>query len=156
MKKIFLALLVVFSVFSCNRGRIYGEREELPNMVWDMNNILKFEVPVLTDTVAYDIKIDLRTVDFYTSANLWLFLKIETPSGKVMADTLECMLYDDKGNPQTQKMSFGELEDYEFMFKENVKFSETGVYKFNIQHGMRTEQLPYIKEVGLIVEKHEK
>ncbi len=141
-------------LFSCNQGRIYSDRIELPDMVWDMNKIVKFEVPVENASLDYNLKVELRTVDFYQFKNLYLFIRTVSPSGVEAADTLECILYDDKGNPLSDnKMRFGELEDYEFMFKEKVKFAESGVYTFYLQHGMRQEQLPYVKEVGLIVEK---
>lgn len=154
MKNFFLFLTAAFFAVSCNRGRIYSERIDIPDMTWDMNNIAKFEVPVEDIDSPYDIKVELRTVDFYQFSNLYLFFRTETPSKKAAADTLECMLYDDKGNSLSNaKMRFGELEDYEFPFKESIKFPEKGVYTFYIQHGMRLEQLPFVKEIGLTVEK---
>jgi gliding motility-associated lipoprotein GldH len=142
---------------SCNRGKIYGEMTEIPDMTWDMNKIAKFEVCVEDTAAVYDVTVELRTVDFYQFSNLYLFVRTQSPSSKTVADTLECILYDDKGNSLSDsKMRFGELEDYEFKFKENVKFPEKGVYTFYIQHGMRVEQLPFVKEIGLTVEKIEK
>ncbi|MBQ5404596.1 MAG: gliding motility lipoprotein GldH [Bacteroidales bacterium] len=154
MKKFFPIFAAALLALSCNSGRIYSEMVDIPDMTWDMNNIAKFEVSVEDINPFYDIKVELRTVDFYQFSNLYLFLRTETPSKKAAADTLECMLYDDKGNSLSNaKMRFGELEDYEFTFKENIKFPEKGVYTFYIQHGMRLEQLPFVKEIGLTVEK---
>ncbi|MBQ3655335.1 MAG: gliding motility lipoprotein GldH [Bacteroidales bacterium] len=154
MRKFLLILTAAFLTVSCNRDRIYGEMTDIPDMVWDMNKIAKFEVPVEDINTPYNIKVELRVVDFYQFSNLYLFLRTESPSKKTLADTLECILYDDKGNSLTNsKMRFGELEDYEFTFKESVKFAEKGVYTFYIQHGMRLEQLPFVKEIGLTVEK---
>lgn len=155
MKKIIAILVSALILASCNPNRIYSEYKELPEMTWEMNNVVNFDVAIEDANVAYDIKIDLRTVDFYQFSNLWLYINTESPSNKVLADTMECRLYDDKGFSMSDKMKFGEVEDYEFKFKENVKFAEKGTYKFNIQHGMRMESLPFVREIGLIIEKHQ-
>ena len=155
MRKILPFLLTLFSAISCTPGRVYNERLELPDMIWDENKAVKFEVPVEDTSAVYDVKIELRTVDFYQFSNLWLYFKTIAPSKKTSADTLECILYDEKGMPlSTNKMRFGEIEDYEFTFKKNVGFPEKGTYTFYIQHGMRAEKLPYVKEIGLILDKH--
>lgn len=145
------------SVCACNPGRVFQERVSLaPDMVWDMDNVLQFE-PVVSDPDSFfDVNIDLRTVDFYPNSNMWLYIRTESPSGNVRVDTLECILRDEKGfSNSTSRMAFGEVEDYEIPFQQNVKFPEPGKYKFSIQHGMRMEKLPFVNEVGLIIQKHD-
>ncbi|MBR4266204.1 MAG: gliding motility lipoprotein GldH [Bacteroidales bacterium] len=156
MKRIllFLSLICLVSI-SCNPNRIYSKQVEIPQMTWDMNEPASFEVNIDDENVNYDITIDLRAVDFYQFSNLWLYIVTEAPNNAVKADTMECILYDEKGfSESTNKLRFGELEDYEFKFKENIKFATKGVYKFTIQHGMRIEKLPYINEIGLTIEKN--
>ncbi len=155
-KKLYIALASAAMLSSCHPGRVYNEVYSLsPDMVWDMNNILDFDVEVADSSQLYDIKVDLRTVDYYPTNNMWLFVKTMSPSGSQRIDTMECILRDDKGFSTSGNMSFGELEDYEFTFAEAVKFHEQGVFKIQLQHGMRIEQLPFVNEVGLSVYKHE-
>jgi gliding motility-associated lipoprotein GldH len=36
----------------------------------------------------------------------------------------------------------------------NVRFPYKGIYQVKIQHGMRTEQLPGILDVGILIRRH--
>jgi gliding motility-associated lipoprotein GldH len=151
-----LILLALASlVISCDSGRIYQERKTLsPDMTWDKDSLLTYKVDVQDASQSYDIEIDIRTVDFYQFANLWLFVNTIAPNGAMQRDTVEYKLRDEKGFSNGNRMAFGEVEDYDFSFKENVKFPAPGKYTFQIQHGMRMKILPFVDEIGLIVRKH--
>ncbi|MCQ2253088.1 MAG: gliding motility lipoprotein GldH [Bacteroidales bacterium] len=143
---------------ACNFGSVFSDRKSLgADMVWNMDNVLVFE-PSISDTIsAYDLVVDLRTVDFYPYSNMWLYITTISPSGRQCKDTMECILRDSKGfSNATGRMNFGELEDYEFPFKQNVRFQEPGQYKFMVQHGMRDSLLPFVNEVGLSILKRDK
>ena len=151
-----LILLAIASlVISCDPGRIYQERKTLsPDMTWDKDSLLTYKVDVQDVQTAYDIEIDIRTVDFYQFANLWLFVNTIAPNGAMQRDTVEYKLRDEKGFSNGNRMAFGEVEDYDFPFKQNVKFPAPGTYTIQIQHGMRMEILPFVDEIGLTVRKH--
>ena len=149
-----LAGIVATIISSCYSGRVYNEWVSLGSqMVWDADNIIEFDPQIADTTERYNINVGLRTVDFYPNSNMWLYIKTIAPSGAVRVDTMECILRDEKGFSNSTSSKFGELEDYDFVFKNNVKFAESGQYKFLLQHGMRTEKLPYVNEVGLSIEK---
>ena len=150
-----ILLAIVSLITACDPGRIYQERKDLsPRMTWDKDSVLTFQFDVQDVQSAYDIDIDLRTVDLYQFANMWLFVNTIAPNGAVQKDTIEYQLRDDKGFSNGNRMAFGELEDYDFNFKKNVKFPAPGTYKIQIQHGMRMEILTFVDEVGVTVRKH--
>jgi len=149
-----LAIIVATIVSACYPGRIYNEWVSMGSqMVWDMNNIIEFDPQIADTSERYNINIGLRTVDYYPNSNMWLYIRTVAPSGAERIDTMECVLRDEKGFSNSNSTNFGELEDYDFVFKSNVKFAELGQYKFFLQHGMRAEKLPYVNEVGLNIEK---
>ena len=151
-----ILLALVSLVMSCDPGRIYQERKSLsPEMTWDKDTLLTYKVDVQDIQTAYDIEIDIRTVDFYQFSNLWLYINTISPTGVMQKDTVEFRLRDDKGFSNGHRMAFGEVEDYDFYFKRNVKFPAPGTYTFQLQHGMRMEILPFVDEVGVTVRKHE-
>ncbi len=151
-----IMLAIASLVVSCDPGKIYHERITLaPEMTWDKDSLLIYKVDIQDIQTAYDIEIDIRTVDFYQFANMWLFINTISPTGAVQRDTIEYKLRDEKGFSNGHRMAFGEVEDYEFPYKENIKFPAPGVYTFQIQHGMRMGVLPFVDEVGLAVRKHE-
>jgi gliding motility-associated lipoprotein GldH len=47
----------------------------------------------------------------------------------------------------------GDIFDIKIPFKNKIHFSEYGVYRFEIEQGMRIENLPFILEVGFRVQK---
>lgn len=155
-KKLYIVAALSAMLSSCGPAKIYSERVSLsPDMVWDMNNILEFDADVQDAGQLYDIMMDIRVVDFYPTANMWLYIKTTSPSGSERMDTLECVLRDEKGFSTSNRMCFGEVEDYEIPFGQAVRFQETGKFKFQVQHGMRIEQLPFVNEVGMSIYKHE-
>ncbi len=155
-KQLYLAAALCAAVMSsCHPGRIYSDRVSLsPDMVWDMDNVLSFEADIADTSQLYDINMEIRTVDFYPTANMWLFIKTISPSGTSREDTLECILRDDKGFTTSDRMCFGEVEDYEIPFVEGVRFQNMGKFKFEVRHGMRMEKLPFVNEIGMSIDIH--
>ena len=49
----------------------------------------------------------------------------------------------------------GDIYDNQIPFKRNVKFPAAGKYMFEIQQGMRIDNIPLIMDVGLRIEKAE-
>ena len=77
--------------------------------------------------------------------------------GKAQADNnlegLIKVLADEKGKWIGSGM--GDLYDNQIPFKKNVRFPLAGIYSFEIQQGMRMENVPLIMDVGLRIEKAE-
>ncbi|MCQ2249594.1 MAG: gliding motility lipoprotein GldH [Bacteroidales bacterium] len=155
-KQLYLVAALSAAVLSsCNPGRIYSDRVSLaPDMVWDMDNAILLEADIADTNQLYDISLDIRTVDFYPYANMWLFVKTTSPSGVSREDTIECILRDEKGFSTSNRMCFGEVEDYEIPFANAAVFHDTGKFKFQIRHGMRMEKLPFVNEVGMSIDIH--
>ena len=82
-----ILLALVSLVISCDPGRIYQERKSLsPEMTWDKDTLLTYKVDVQDIQTAYDIEIDIRTVDFYQFSNLWLYINTISPTGVMQKD----------------------------------------------------------------------
>lgn len=142
----FLVLLLV----ACGYNPAFRQSIAIPNDSWDKNNAIKVAVPV-TDTVNYyDIFIDIRNLNSYPYANLYLFVTVSTPNGDHMTDTLEYRLADDYGTWLGQRSS--RIWDCKLPFRTMVKFVQKGSYTFNIQHGMRDDELKGIADVGITIE----
>lgn len=151
--KYFLILISISALlYSCNND-IYNQEVKIPENVWDMNNILKYDVEIPSDSTSYDVCVNVRHSQFYPSSNLWLFINVTTPNGAVQRDTLECVLAEETGKWLGSGM--GDIYDIEIPYKKDVWFTSKGKFTFEIQHGMRLEKLPLIMSVGLVVKKSE-
>jgi gliding motility-associated lipoprotein GldH len=146
--------MLMFLLFSsCDRKRIFEENQPITNNLWDSNNKLKFTVDIMDTVNSNNFYVNVRNADGYPYNNLFLFIKTTFPNGKVAIDTMECVLADEKGKWLGSGM--GDIYDNQIPFKRNVRFPMSGKYTFELQQGMRLDNIPLIMDVGLRIEKAE-
>lgn len=147
-----LLLGMVFILFSaCDNNSVVDEYKSIPETGWNKDSLLVFEVPV-ADTLQYhNLYINVRNDLKYKYSNLWLFVEIAEPGGAAHTDTFEITLADPAG--KWLGTGFGGLKTKETVFKRNIYFPVSGIYKVNIQHGMRNATIQGISDIGLRVEK---
>lgn len=154
LKRFFISvffLSVVQFLSSCDSKRIFDDNVEIPKMVWNVDSIVKLEVDIADTVIPTNFYVNVRNSEGYPYSNLYLFIKTKFPNGQQSNDTLECMLADEKG--QWLGNGMGDIYDNQIPFKRNVRFPVPGKYIFELQHGMRTSNLPLIIDVGLRIEK---
>ena len=148
----FLTLSVaVIAFFSCDSGRVLDKYAEIPGSVWNKDSLVYFQFHA-ADTLDYhDIYIQLRNQTSYQYSNLWLFIEIEQPGGKVLRDTLEVVLALPSGKWVGE--GFGGLKTVKTLYRSNVFFPVPGEYTISLQQGMRNELLKGIHDIGIRIEK---
>ncbi len=144
-------LLSVLFFSSCDKKRIFEDDKEIPEGGWNSSNVVKFDVNITDIETPADFYINVRNADGYPYNNLFLYIKTSFPNGKMSNDSLECILADEKGKWLGSGM--GDIYDNQIPFKRNVRFPVIGKYTFEIKHGMRTDVIPLIMDVGLRIEK---
>ncbi len=138
-------------LFACDTSVVFQQQHAIPADGWHYRDSIVFET-MIDDTLSlHALFIDIRNTVDYRFSNLFLFLDIEFPEGRVLRDTIECMLADRQGN-WTGK-GFGRIRTNRFMFRDDVWFPEQGVYTFRIYQGMREDQLKGITDIGIRIEK---
>lgn len=121
------------------------------NNTWSLMDKAAFEVPVQDTINNNNIFFTIRTGSSYPFRNIWLFVSTMSPDGKIISDTLQYFLIDEKGNRYGK--GFGDIREVNLPYKSNVFFPVKGTYRFTIQHGMRSEELRGVYDFGLRVEK---
>ena len=148
---LFALLLSVVAVVSCNRGLVYSDTHEMDNETWKTGDVVTFE-SYIDDTVSTNnIFFTIRTGTSYPYRNIWLFISTKSPSGKMIGDTLQYMLADEKG--EWYGKGFGNIHELNLPFRSEVFFSEKGSYTFSIIQGMRNEELEGVYDFGIRIEK---
>lgn len=147
-------ILLMFFLASCDSNRVFEDNTDIPEYSWDVKNKLSFDVNIEDTTQLHNLYVNVRHASHYPYANLYMFIVIKFPNGKLAKDTLECVFADADG--QWKGDGAGDIWDNQILWKPNVKFPITGKYTFEYEHAMRTEQVPFIMDVGLRVEKAEK
>jgi gliding motility-associated lipoprotein GldH len=144
-----LALLPI--LFACNSNIVFTDSQVMAEKTWKLLNIPSFRIPV-TDTLnSNNVFFTIRTASAYPFRNIYLFVTTTSPDGKVISDTLQYNLADEKGNWYGK--GFGDIHELRLPYKSNVYFPLKGTYQFKIQHGMRVEDLKGVYDFGLRIEK---
>jgi gliding motility-associated lipoprotein GldH len=156
MKKFWqLATLVVVVgfVLSCNENLVFEQYKTISKKSWDKDSVLVFTIPVSDTTDNHNLYINIRNDVNYQYSNIWLFISIEQPDGKMLEDKFEIALADPSGKWLGEGL--GGLKTREAIYRRNVFFPMSGDYKIRIQQGMREDILKGISDVGIRIEKVE-
>ena len=145
------SLLIIVTFSACGSGDLFDRYQQIPYSGWDRDSVVSFRVN-LTDTVhPWNLYLSVRNRGSYSYRNIWLFVAIQFPSGKVRTDTVEFTLADSSG--KWRGRGIGDLFDNRFLYKENMLFPVSGTYLFQIRQGMRQKKLKGINDLGLRIEK---
>ncbi len=151
----FISLLL--GVTSCDSKRVFDEYKSVPNQ-WHKDSIIEFNITPPDSITPYNLFVNIRNTNDYKYSNLFLIVEMNFPNGKVVNDTLEYLMT--KPNGAFLGTGFSDVKENKLWYKEDVIFSETGEYKFKIQHAMRengnikgVEDLEGITDVGFRIEQ---
>jgi len=149
-----LVFILFIMLSSCNSKVVYTDSRVMNERTWNLLNIASFKIPI-TDTLnSNNVVFTIRTGSSYPFRNIYLFVTTTSPDGRSITDTLQYNLADEKG--KWYGKGFGDIHELNLPYKSNIYFPLKGTYQFNIQHGMRTEDLKGVYDFGLRVEKMSK
>lgn len=154
MKKILQVVIVIGVLFACDSKRVYEDYNTIAPSGWQKDSVARFDVPVSDTVSSNNVFIDIRNKGDYPNSNIWLFVDVKAPDGKVLTDTVEYILAEKSG--EWKGSGIGDLFDNQFIYRRNVAFDKPGVYQFSILQGMRANKLEGIHDIGLRVEKQNK
>jgi gliding motility-associated lipoprotein GldH len=130
---------------------VYDQYKAIPDKGWHKDSCAVFDVTIGDSTTLNNLYINLRNTSSYPFCNIYLFIKVTAPSGVFTRDTVEYMLADQYG--QWSGKGFSKMLDNRLAYRKLVRFPHGGVYRFEVQQGMRMDVLPHITDVGLRIEK---
>ena len=142
---------LVFLLTSCNKNIIYSKYHEFKENEWHANDKAIFHVEIIDTMSLNNIFLMVRHADAYPYSNLFLFVSTKYPDGKILIDTMEVILADEKG--KWQGSGAGDIFDFKIPIKKNVRFPLKGKYQFAFEQGMRVDPLPLIMDFGFEIEK---
>jgi gliding motility-associated lipoprotein GldH len=149
---VFVSLVAVL-LYSCNRKIVFSDYKALKGSKWHQDSVLRFDMTVPDSTKIYNLYLNVRNEGRYAYSNLWLFVKIIPPKGKVINDTIELSL----ANPEGKWLGYGlgDLYDMKYPYKQTTIFPSAGYYRFEVRQGMRTEDgiLRGIRDFGITLDK---
>jgi len=145
-----LALLLVL-LSACNNSVVFSKYQTFKDNNWYAKDKAVFDVEITDTQTLNDISLMVRHGDSYPYSNLFLFVTSKYPDGKVLTDTMEIMLANQKG--EWVGSGAGDIFDVKIPIKKNVRFPQSGNYQFTFEQAMRTDPLPMVMDFGFEVEK---
>nr|WP_294773997.1 gliding motility lipoprotein GldH [uncultured Flavobacterium sp.] len=159
IKSSILFILVLFSLISCDEKRVFDEYQSV-GKEWHKDSIVTFELPQLDAKKMYNLYVNVRDNDDYPFNNLFLIVSLEQPNRQVKVDTLEYQMANPDGTLLGE--GFTDVKENKLFYKDNVSFTQKGVYKIHIKHAVRqtgkiegVSALPGITDVGFRIESTE-
>lgn len=154
IKQIFIyitGIFLIIGIVSCDRKRVFEAYKTLDDNGWNKDSVVIFDV-ALSDTIKnHNLYVNIRNKGTYPYSNLWLFLSVGSPDGKMVTDTVEFSLAEASG--RWKGSGIGDLHDNQILYKSSVYFPHKGNYTFHIKQGMRDNVLPGIRDIGIRIEK---
>lgn len=144
--------IIIFA--SCDSKRVFEENKEIPDGIWNRSNMVSLETQITDINQAYNVYINIRNAGTYQFNNVFIFFTTHFPNGKMSKDTVECVIADQTG--KWLGSGLGDIWDNQILFKKNVRFPIAGKYNFDFEQGMRDDNLPFIMDVGMRIEKASK
>ena len=139
-----------FICYSCTSS-VYYEQYQTVDNPWDKDKEYFFTCEIENYAVSYDLSLLVRNNNLYPYRNLWLFLAEEQPGGRILRDTIECILADDFGKWVGSGISIYHMR---IPIYTGYAFPQKGQYTIAIRQGMRDEQLKGIEQIGVRLEKN--
>jgi len=146
--------LFLFSITtSCIKKSVVEDYRRLSHSAWHQDTLLIFEMNIPDPKKVYNLSFTVRNEGRYAYSNLWLFVAITPPSGKIMNDTVEITLAKPSG--EWLGSGLGDLYDRKYPYKQTIFFPELGKYTISVRQGMRTPNgiLNGIHDFGIALDK---
>ncbi len=136
---------------ACNKNIVYSKYITFKDNEWFAKDKAVFDVEITDNTNLNDISLMIRHADSYPFSNIFLFVTTKYPDGKMLTDTMEVVLANNKG--EWQGSGAGDIFDLTVPIKKNVKFPQTGKYQFIFEQGMRQDPLQMMMDFGFEIKK---
>ena len=153
IKFIMLFLVILTMLSACQKKSVFSDYKALKGSKWHQDSVLRFDMTVPDSTKIYNLFLNVRNEGRYPYSNLWLFVKIIPPKGQIINDTIELSL----ASPEGKWLGYGlgDLYDMKYPYKQTTFFPNAGYYRFEVRHGMRTEDgiLKGIHDFGITLDR---
>ena len=144
---IYLALLLFMT--ACSQQAVFEKYEEIPNENWSRYQVIEFTANI-PDSGLYNVQLCVRHTTDYEMANLWCFVSTRSHAQTQLYDTINVKI----AEPDGRWLGKGNaIRIVQQNINKNPVTLPKGNVIFRIEQGMRLEEMPGIKDIGLRIEK---
>lgn len=149
ISRLLAAMAVSVALSACDNDVVYDGFKPTPKEGWEKNDTMIYAVKRIARGGVYRQEVGVRiTREFpFTGVSLLVERTVE-PGHTVTVDTLNCRLYDVKGNIKGHGISHFQ---YDFLLSD-VEMRKGDSLTVRIRHLMKREILPGITDIGFRLE----
>ncbi len=148
---VFSAILSLTALMSCGPNVVYENTVSIPQNGWHKDTVAIFKSEVSDLKQAYHLLLEVENTDTYGYNNIWFFVDAISPSGHKQRDTIDCQLANNAGQWFGKNSWGSDNFTSTHPYKLNIRFPETGLYKYYVVQGMRDSVLTGVAGVGLMI-----
>lgn len=130
--QLFILLLILLSLPSCNRDHPTTQRIYFPSGSWQRYSILKFGIPVVENEKSFDIIFELKCTKTFVYDELPLNMVLDTPSGEERIKEYQMQIRDKNGT--LAGTLNGDTCTTRIFLKKNLYCPKKGVLKVEIEN----------------------
>lgn len=151
MKKLAFTIVLSLLFIACDENVIYEKHiDPSGNLEWNKDEVVKHDIEIIDTSIKYNIDLALRYAVGYAYTECKVIVAEVSPSGVVSESEFTFKTRDDKGYVGE---AGGDIIDLELPWKKEFKYSEKGIYHYEIRQNMQDPKIHMVMEVGMIVEK---
>lgn len=147
MRRAILPILLLTLFASCGRDIVYEETQDIDRYGWCIDSVKRFEFEIQDTNSFCNMSFLVRNTGDYDYQNLWFFVEFVKPDMTFSEDTVQLFLADDFG--KWVGSGIGSIYSATYEYRDSIRFDQTGKYLINIRHGMRTDSLQGITDIGV-------
>lgn len=155
MRKLVGFLLILLVLSACSSDVVFDQNVDIENYQLHQDSIYVFETDSLTEFdlgKAIRFGLNFRNTTDYKYRNVWFFMEITVPDGKVYRDTIQNVLMTTDGF-WMDHVTGNSIKESKAYYKYGISNPISGRYKVAIQQGMRDEVLEEVVSIGVCIEQ---
>jgi len=149
--RLILLLMSLWFLLSCGPKPTYEKMQKISSAGWNYDEVIRFNFEIKDTTVLYDLSFSVRHTNDYPFSNLWLKTITIIPDETKKEARLELILAEADG--QWRGKGMGHTKSLLTPIQEKFHFAKTGKYEIQVIQNMRTNPLPSIQSIGLMLTK---
>lgn len=149
----FLALLL--SICGCDSEYSLTQVQNFPESVWKKDSIISFKFKIERPVSPLNLLYQVQFQPDYPFENIWLDYSLKGPDGNELTASRDNLnLFEPKtGKPLGDGV--GNRIFLDAFFLKSIRLKDTGVYRLDVKHYMRQENLTGIQSLGLKIRPSE-
>ena len=146
-----LVCTITLGLSSCDKARLFEENQQISNNSWDYKDAKTFTTEISDTSQNYNLYVNVRHSFQFEWRNVWVNIKTIFPDGKSFDKRVNLVLSEPDGHWYGDCL--GDNCDLQVSIQNNAFFPQKGKYTFIITQDMRVNPLPFVKSVGMRIEK---